>query len=455
MNIVKNVERKAERIRVEEPKIGAFIDVFVDDALRDAQIVEKKILEGRAGKLAGLVIGIKNNICIAGKRATCASKMLENYVAPYSATVVERILKEDGVIIGTCNMDEFACGSDTTKSAFHITRNPHDLERVPGGSSGGSAAAVAAGFVDASLGSDTGGSIRCPASFCGVPGFKPTYGAVSRYGLIDMGMSLDQIGPLAKNVKTLRILFSVIEGRDDRDATTLGRGCMKREWNGLKGLKVGVPREFFEGCDEKVSERVRDGIGLLESHGAKIMNISIPHARYSVPIYYLLMFAEFSSAMQRYDGMRYGLPADVFQSLVDAVSAVRDSAFGVEVKRRIMLGTYITMKEYRDAWYTKTLRARGLLQREFGEAFSKCDIIVGPAMPCVAWKIGEKSDNPIEMYLSDMLTVIANIVGVPAGVMPCGKIGSLPVGIQFHAKKREDYFVLDLMQEFEDIGGRL
>ena len=439
MDVVKKVEEKLKIIGEKNPQLDIFIEVF-DNAVEMAEKVQKKIDEGRGGKLAGMVIAVKNNIAIRGRRLTCSSRMLENYISPYNATVIEKILREDGIIIGTTNMDEFAAGSDTTHSAFFKTKNPVDPSRVPGGSSGGSAAAVAAGMCDGALGTDTGGSIRCPAAFCGVAGFKPTYGAVSRYGLVDMAMSLDQIGPLANDVETLKKIFDVIKGPDEKDQATFHFKEVEK-----KVEKIGVAKEFFDFVDEEISEIIRKKIDELSSE-YEIVDVSIPSIKYVVPIYYLVMSAEFSSAMQKYDGLRYGAACERGKELYSAISEVRGRFFGEEVKRRIILGTYITMKEYKGKWYSTTLKARRKLIAEFESAFEKCDIIAGPAMPCLPWKFGEKLD-PVELYQTDVLTVSANLVGIPAGVVPIGKIGNLPVAIQFHGRKWEDKGVLNVIEK--------
>jgi len=431
-NATENVHKKLEIIKKKDPEIKAFIEVYEKDAAERAKEIDKKIKTGKAGKLAGLVIAVKNNIAIKNKRLTCASKMLEAHVATYNATVVERLLKEDAIIIGSTNMDEYAAGSDTTHSAFFKTKNPTDTSRVPGGSSGGSAAAVAAEMCDAAIGSDTGGSIRCPAAFCHVFGFKPTYGAVSRYGLVDMAMSLDQIGPLAKDKETTKLIFDVIKGKDPRDPTT---SVFKEKKAEIKS--IGIPKEFFEGVQPDIAKSVKDRIKSLEKQ-YEITEISLPSVKYSVPIYYLLMSAEFSSALQRYDGLRYGAASDRTKDLYDSFEAVRGAAFGKEAKRRIILGTYITMKEFRDAWYTQTLKARSVLQSEFNKALQKVDLIVGPAMPTEPWKFGEKLD-PVEMYSADILTVSANLAGLPALVEPL-EHGAF----QIHGRHFEDLNVFDL-----------
>lgn len=447
---LENVEEKIKAIKEREKEIGAFISLDLEGALKKAKEIDSK---KNKGKLAGKVVCIKDNICVKGMRCTAASKMLENYFPPYNATVVEKILEEDGIIIGKTNLDEFACGSDNTKSAFKITRNPFDTSLVTGGSSGGSAAAVAAGFADFALGSDTGGSIRCPASFCGVVGFKPTYGTVSRHGLIDLAMSLDQIGPFAVDTPSASLLLEVIAGEDYRDSTT--RGSKKKEFSKLINekkakMRIAVPKEFFEGIDSRVENIVRKKIEELEEKH-EIKEISMKILEYSVPIYFLNAYAEFSSGMQRYDGLKYGANWKEGLNLIDAVSEVRNNALGIEVKRRILMGTYITMKEFREAWYSKTLKARRAMKNEFEKTFKEFDLIIGPAMPCLPWRIGERTDNPIQMYLADVLTCPANLAGVPAGVTNAGKEGKLPIGIQVMGKWNEDEKVLSLMNEIESM----
>lgn len=431
-NAAENVHKKLEIIKKKDPEIKAFIEVYEKDAIERAKEVDKKINAGRQGKLAGLVVAVKNNIAVKGKRLTCASRMLETHVAAYDATVVERLLKEDAIIVGSTNLDEYAAGSDTTHSAFFNTKNPADASRVPGGSSGGSGAAVAAGMCDAALGSDTGGSIRCPAAFCHVFGFKPTYGAVSRYGLVDMAMSLDQIGPFARDKETAKLVFDAIKGKDPKDPST--QNFQEKE-TAVK--TIGVPKEFFDGVQPAISKSVKDRIKQLEKQ-YEIAEISLPSVKYAVPIYYLLMAAEFSSAMQKYDGLRYGASSDRTKEMYRSFELVRGAAFGKEAKRRIILGTYITMKEFREAWYTQTLRARRVLQTEFNNAFKKVDIIAGPAMPTEPWKFGEKLD-PVEMYSADILTVSANLAGLPAFVEPLDH-GAL----QLHGRHFEDSVLFDV-----------
>jgi aspartyl-tRNA(Asn)/glutamyl-tRNA(Gln) amidotransferase subunit A len=436
-----------EKIKKDDARIGAFIEVYEADALARAKELDAKADAGRKlGKLAGKIVAIKNNIAYKGKLLTCGSKMLESYSAPYDATVVERILAEDGIILGSANLDEFACGSDTTKSAIKLTRNPLDTEYVVGGSSGGSAASVAAGFVDIALGSDTGGSIRCPASFCGVVGMKPTYGMVPRYGLADMAMSLDQIGPLATNVSDAKLMLSVIAGKDDRDQNT---GTATEHVEHKAKPSIAIPKEFLEGADAGIADQFKTLVSRLRDAGYKVSDISIPELKHAIPIYYLTVFAEFSSAMQKYDGLRYGKQEHELDNMAEAVSALRGEKFGLEVKRRILLGTFITTKEYRDAWYGKTLRARGVLKRAMEAALSKHDLLLGPTMSSLPWKMGEKMTDPLELYLADILTVPANLAGIPAGSVPFGKCGKFRPGMQVLGSRFSDAKVLSLMEEIE------
>ncbi len=445
-------------IEKRDGKLGAFIEVYDEWALEQAKKIDGKLKAGKKlGSLGGLVIAVKNSVAIKGRRLTCASKMLENYVSPYNATAIGRILTEDGIIIGSTNLDEFCCGSDCTKSALQVTRNPVDETRVPGGSSGGSAAAVAAGFCDLTLSEDTGGSIRCPAAFCGVAGIHPTYGLVSRYGVSDMAMSFDQLGPISADVYGSALLLDAISGEDEKDASTTGskKTGIAKELDSLpKKLRVGVPKEFFEGCDGDVEKLVRDKISKLESeHGVQVKEFSFPVLKYSLPIYYLLVFSEFSSAMQKYDGLKYGMPWQEGSGLSEVVSEVREKGFGREVKRRILLGTYITTKEFRDAWYTKALKARDVLKKEFAKAFKDFDALLGPTMPMPAWKIGEKQTDPLAMYLADILTVPANCAGIPAASVNAGLTTKekMPVGLQVMGPWGGDELVLKVAAAAEKV----
>jgi aspartyl-tRNA(Asn)/glutamyl-tRNA(Gln) amidotransferase subunit A len=428
-----NLHRKLDAIDKRDADVRAFIEVYREEALKSAKEVDKHIKNGKAGPLAGLVVAVKNNIAVKGRRLTCSSKMLENHHAVYNATVVEKLIAADAVIIGSVNLDEFACGVDGTYSALQITKNPLDLERVPGGSSAGSGASVAAGMCDAALGSDTGGSVRCPAAFCNAYGLKPTYGAVSRYGLSDLAMSLDQIGVISKDKAIMKRVFDVIRGPDSRDQSTQLAGNVNKKPAEIK--VIGVPKEFFEGVDSHIAAGVKKKIKELEKH-YEVHEVSIPTLKYTVPIYQLTMAAEFSSAMQKYDGLRYGFAADRNEDLYASFAKARDAALGKEIKRRIMIGTYITMKEFKDAWYTQALKAREVMKEEFASVMKDVDILAGPAMPTAPWKFGEKM-TPLEMYMADVLTIAGNLTGTPAIVEPLSsdfKDGS----IQFYARHFED-----------------
>ena len=464
-----NLEAKIARVEKYDSAVKAFIETYFDDARAAAKQVDAKIAAGKPiGKLAGLVVAVKNVLAVKDKRLTCASKMLENYVAPYDAAVIEKLRAEDAVIIGSLNCDEFACGSDNTKSAFFATVNPVSFfdekgeitntstsdKYVPGGSSGASAAAVAAGFCDLALATDTGGSIRCPAAFCGVTGFKPTYGTVSRYGMGDMAMSFEQIGPMAPDAYGCALLLSVISGKDYRDSTTAKTIAVSEPTasfaTSTKKIRIGVPKEYFEGANPAVAKAVKDAIGRFAAKGGgELVDISIPAVKFGIPAYYLLVYSEFASAMQKYDGLKYGAKPESNDELVPTVSKVRTANIGKECKRRIMLGTYITTKEHKDAWYTKALKARAYVRAQFDDALEKCDFIVGPTMPNLAWKIGEKATDPLQSYLEDVLTVPANLCGLPAGSVPCAKIGKLPVGLQVIGKRGADYETMSLMAQIE------
>lgn len=442
------VKKYLEKIKEKDGEIGAFIEVYEEEALEKAELLDKKVLNGeKLGKLAGKIVSIKNNIAYKGKKLTCASKFLENYIAPYNSTVVEKLNSEDAIIIGSTNMDEFACGSDTTKSALKITKNPLNFEYVPGGSSGGSAASVAADLCEISLGSDTGGSIRCPAAFCGIVGFKPTYGAVSRFGLVDMAMSLDQIGPLAKNVNDAEIIFDVIKGTDEKDQTTF----TFREVPFRKPQKLLIPVEMLENLDKDLKENFEKLVENLKSI-YKIEKISIRELRYAIPIYYLTVFAEFYSAMQKYDGLRYG-KLEKIEEYFSGISYLRERYFGEEVKRRIFLGSFITGKEQSSKWYRKTKIARSILAAKLSESLKNYNFIISPTMSTLPWKIGEKIENPLDMYLADILTVPANLAGLPAGSVPYGNIGKFKGSIQVIGSKGSDKIVLAIMKDIERLDG--
>lgn len=432
--VVKNCLAK---IDLEDPKIGAFLEVFPRRALEKAREIDAMKARGDVlPRLAGVPVAIKDNMLLSGEKACAGSKILQDYTSAYTATVVARLEAAGAIILGRTNMDEFAMGSSTETSAFQKTHNPWDLSRIPGGSSGGSAAAVAAGFVAASLGTDTGGSIRQPAAMCGIVGLKPTYGRVSRYGIIALASSLDQVGPFAHTVEDAMLIMEVIEGRDEHDATSAeltDKPVAELLEPSMKGLRVGVPKEYFiDGMDPEVRARVEEAIAVFKDNGAEIINISLPHTPYALPTYYIIQPAEASSNLARFDGMRYGTRAP--GALEDSYLTARSEGFGLEVKRRIMLGAFILSAGYYDAFYKKSLAVRNALRQEFDEAYKQVDVIIGPTAPGTAWKLGEKSDDPIAMYLADIFTTSANITGLPGISIPCGLANGLPVGLQIQAK---------------------
>lgn len=422
------------RIREVEPLVHAYISLDEEGALRKAEEVDARVARGEeVGVLAGVPVAVKDNICIKGMRTTCASKILENFVSPYDATVVEKLKAADAVFLGKTNLDEFAMGSSTENSYFGPTRNPHDPERVPGGSSGGSAAALAAGEAVLALGSDTGGSIRQPASFCGVVGLKPTYGRVSRYGLVAFASSLDQIGPMAKNVKDTALLLNVISGYDPKDSTSAPvevPDFTKALDEGIEGIRIGLPREYFaEGLEDEVREKVLEAVDILEGEGAEVVEVSLPHTKYAIATYYIVAPAEASSNLARYDGVKYGFRADG-RDLYEMYCNTRSQGFGEEVKRRIMLGTYTLSAGYYEAYYLKALKVRTLIKQDFEEVFETCDLLATPTSPTVAFRLGEKVADPLTMYLSDVYTVSVNLAGLPGISVPCGSSDGLPVGLQ-------------------------
>jgi aspartyl-tRNA(Asn)/glutamyl-tRNA(Gln) amidotransferase subunit A len=404
---------------------------------------------GRKGRLAGIRIAVKDNISTRGIPTSCGSKILKGYTPPYNAHVVDLILREGAGIAGKTNMDEFGMGSSTENSAFGPTRNPLDPVRVPGGSSGGSAAAVAAGMVPMALGSDTGGSIRCPAAFCGIVGLKPSYGRVSRYGLVAYANSLEQIGPLARSVREVSLLMEVISRYDPRDSTMPARPFAPRLTGDVKGLRIGVPSEFFGvGVDPDVGAKVREAIGVLEMMGARLVPCSMPSMAYALAAYYVTCTSEASSNLARFDGVRYGPGDDIRKPWHDAFREARARGFGGEVHRRILLGTFALSAGYYGKYYGKAQAARRNVWADFARVFRDADVIAGPTMPTVAFRIGEKAD-PLSMYLSDILTVPANLAGVPAVSVPCGKVNGLPVGLQVMGKPFEDERVLDIAFAYE------
>ena len=424
------------QIEMMDDKIGAYITLDFETALKKAEDVDYKRLHGENLKpLAGIPCAVKDNICTKGIKTTCASKMLEQYIPPYDACVIEELKKSDTIILGKLNMDEFAMGSTTENSAFKITKNPIDITRVPGGSSGGSAACVAAREAAFTLGSDTGGSIRQPASFCGVVGMKPTYGSVSRYGLVAFASSLDQIGPLTSTVKDNAIVLNAITCADKRDATNIykSQGDFTEDiGKGIKGMRIGLPKEFFgEGISYDVKTAIFKAAERMKYEGAEIIDISMPSINDALAAYYIISSAEASSNLSRFDGIRYGYRTDSFDDIHDLYRKSRSEGFGKEVKRRIMLGTFVLSSGYYDAYYKKALQVRSIVMNDFDKSFKQCDFILSPVAPTVAYKLGEKSKNPLEMYMGDAYSVPVNIAGVPAISVPCGRDDSnMPIGAQ-------------------------
>jgi aspartyl-tRNA(Asn)/glutamyl-tRNA(Gln) amidotransferase subunit A len=448
-------ESVLDRIKSVDEKVKAYITVTAEGARSQAQEADKRIRSGDSSSLLlGIPIAVKDNMCTDGIKTTCASKILGNFVPPYDATVVAKLKKAGYVLCGKPNMDEFAMGSSTENSGFFITKNPWDLERIPGGSSGGSAAAVAAGECIAALGSDTGGSIRQPAACCGVVGLKPTYGRVSRYGLVAFASSLDQIGPITKDVTDSALLMNVLSGHDTRDSTSAEIAApdftraLKKD---VKGMKIGLPKEYFiEGMDPEVEKAVKDAVKTLEGLGATVVEVSLPHTDYAVATYYILATSEASSNLARYDGVKYGFRAGGAKDLLDMYMKSRSQGFGPEVKRRIMLGTYALSAGYYDAYYKKGQQVRTLIKRDFDEAFKIVDVIATPTAPTAAFKIGEKSADPLQMYLSDIFTISVNLAGIPGISIPCGftKL-NLPIGLQLLGKHFDEESILHAAYAYE------
>ncbi|MCI6023257.1 MAG: Asp-tRNA(Asn)/Glu-tRNA(Gln) amidotransferase subunit GatA [Oscillospiraceae bacterium] len=425
-----------QAIKEKEPSIGAYLTVLEESAMKKAAEVDEKRAAGKTlSPLAGVPAGIKDNICTKGVRTTCASKMLENFVSPYNAGVIERLEEADAVLLGKLNMDEFAMGSSTENSFFKVTHNPRDLSRVPGGSSGGSAAAVAANEAAFALGSDTGGSIRQPAAFCGVVGMKPTYGTVSRYGLVAFASSLDQIGPLTRTVRDSAMVMDTIAGHDRRDSTSIKMDAVsygEKIGQSIRGMKIALPEEFFgEGLSDEVRKGIEEAALQFQALGAEIVKVSMPTLSHALPAYYIISSAEASSNLARFDGVRYGYRAADYDDITSLYKKTRSEGFGAEVKRRIMLGTFALSSGYYDAYYKKALQVRTLIVNDYNRIFEKCDFILSPVAPTTAYKIGEKTADPLSMYLGDIYTVPVNIAGLPSLSMPCADApDGLPIGMQ-------------------------
>jgi aspartyl-tRNA(Asn)/glutamyl-tRNA(Gln) amidotransferase subunit A len=442
-----------DRVKQVEQRIKSYVTVTAEMALEQAREADDAITRGEINPLAGVPVQLKDNLCTLGVHTTCSSRMLENFSPPYNATVVERLRAGLAVVVGKGNMDEFAMGSSTENSAFFPTHNPWDLERVPGGSSGGPAAAVAAGECIYALGSDTGGSIRQPAALCGIVGMKPTYGLVSRYGLVAFASSLDQIGPLTKDVTDSALVLSAIAGHDPRDSTSIPQGAKdytKALTGNIRGLKIGVPKEYYgEGIDPRVADTLRRALEKLEELGASVEETSLPHTRYALAVYYILAPSEASANLARYDGVRYGYSHQEDGSMWEAMEMTKQHGFGPEVKRRIMLGTYALSAGYYDAYYLKAQKVRTLISREFQEAFEKYDVLITPTSPTVAFNLGAKVEDPVQMYLNDICTIPVNIAGIPAMSLPAGFVDGLPVGMQIMAKPMADETMLRVAYAYE------
>jgi len=430
-----------QKIKETDKNIDAYLWVTDKLALEMAKDADKRIANGERSPLLGVPMSVKDNILVKGEKNTCASKILENYVAPYDATVISRLKDRGAVILGKTNLDEFAMGSSTENSAFKTTKNPHDLTRVPGGSSGGSTASVAGSQAIYSLCSDTGGSIRQPASFCGVVGFKPTYGSVSRYGLVAFASSLDQIGLATKTVDDAAIVFSAISGRDSRDLTSADLTKVKKE--NPKKIRLGVPKEYFGGSDYETKEVIEKAAERAQNFSYELVDIELPHTEYALAVYYIIMPSEASANLARFDGIRYGL-SKKGGDLLSSYLKTKEAGFGDEVKRRIMLGTYTLSAGYYDAYYLKAQKVRSLIKSDFDRAFLKVDAILAPTTPTVAFKIGEKVDDPLSMYLSDIFTVSVNLAGLPAISVPVGDIDGLPVGLQIIGKPYQEELLLKI-----------
>lgn len=446
------------RIEAVEPKVQAYLALDQEGALRQAKQADLNRKNGQAGPLCGIPLAVKDVLCTTSMPTTCGSRILENFVAPYNATVVTKLADAGSVLLGKLAMDEFAMGSTSENCAFQTPHNPWKLGYVAGGSSGGSAAAVSADQCFASLGSDTGGSIRQPASLCGVVGMKPTYGRVSRYGLVAFASSLDQVGPLAKDVRDCALMMNAVSGYDPHDSTSIKLEVpdfTAALQDGLKGVRIGIPKEYFgEGLDPEVDRTVRDGIAMLQEAGAEVVEVTLPHTEYCVAVYYLIAPAEASSNLARFDGVRYGYRSRSADTLIEMYNRSRSHGFGDEVKRRILIGTYALSSGYYDAFYKKASQARTLIKDDFAKAFASCDLMVSPVTPTPAWKIGDKADDPLALYLSDILTLSANLAGIPGMSVPCGfNNQGLPIGMQLQAAHFNEEILLRAAYNLEQRAG--
>ena len=444
-----------DRIAAVEPQIAAYITLDAEGALTQAAAADRRIAEGDATPLTGIPMGIKDVVCTQGLRTTCGSRLLENFTPPYNATVMDKLQAAGAVILGKLNMDEFAMGSSTENSAYKITRNPWNLDHIPGGSSGGSGAAVAAGMCLGALGSDTGGSIRQPAAHCGVVGLKPTYGRVSRFGLVAFASSLDQIGPMGKSVRDCALIMNAISGHDERDSTSVSHPVpdySQLTGNGWKGLKVGLPREYHqaEGLDPDVQRAMAAAIETVRNLGAETVEVSLPHTEYAVAAYYIIAPCEASSNLARYDGVRFGVRSQDHDGMLDMFRRTRTNGFGTEVQRRIILGTYALSAGYYDAYYGKASQIRSLIMADFRQAYETCDVLLSPVAPTPAFKIGENTDDPLTMYMSDVFTLSANLAGIPGISVPCGLSDrGLPIGLQIMGPHFSEDRLLQVAHHFE------
>lgn len=461
---VQLIEQYFNNIEKKEKDIFAYLTLMKESAIKQAEKIDERISRGETvGLIEGIPGAIKDNICIQGIRTTAASKILDNYIAPYDATVIKRLKESGAIFLGKTNLDEFAMGSSTEKSAYGPTKNPEDLERVPGGSSGGSAAAVASGEAVWALGSDTGGSIRQPASFCGVVGLKPTYGRVSRYGLLSMASSFDQIGPITRTVEDAAIILSEISGEDSMDATSAKSSCKRYEnylTGDIKGVKIGIVKEYLENLNPEIKKVINKATEIFKKAGAEIKEINLSYSKYALPVYYIIMPSEVSSNLARFDGIKYGMRIFDFKdseldftpedkNILEVYLDSRRYGFGEEVKKRIMLGTYALSSGYYDAYYLRAQKVRTLIKQDFEKAFKEVDFILTPTTPSTAFKFGEKTEDPLQMYLEDIFTITANIAGVPAISLPGGEVKSLPIGIQLMGRWFDEEGLLNVAYTFE------